>query len=84
MSRRSGASSERGHQRSARWQLLYPAQAAGEVIRSLAWVGPSGSEAALSQPKRKLPASELQAVANARAKLPTWLAKQVSTLVTNA
>jgi len=66
------------------WQLLYPRQAAGEVIRSLAWVGPSGSEAALSQPKRKLPASELQAVANARAKLPTWLAKQVSTLVTNA
>jgi hypothetical protein len=37
-------------------------QAAGEVIRSLAWAGPSGSEAALSQLKRKLPASDLQAV----------------------
>jgi hypothetical protein len=24
------------------WQLLYPGQAAGEVIRSLAWVGPLG------------------------------------------
>lgn len=66
------------------WQLLYPGQAAGEVIRSLAWVGPSGSEAALRRLRRKLPASELQAVANARARLPTWLASQVSALVTRA
>jgi hypothetical protein len=64
------------------WQLLYPGQAAGEVIRSLAWVGPSGSKAALGRLKRKLPASELQAVANARERLPTWLASQVSALVT--
>jgi len=64
------------------WQLLYPGRAAGEVIRSLAWVGPSGSEQALSKLKRKLPASELQAIANARARLPTWLASQVSALVT--
>jgi hypothetical protein len=66
------------------WQLLYPGQAAGEVIRSLAWVGASGSEAALRRLRRKLPASELQAVANARARLPTWLASQVSALVTRA
>ena len=66
------------------WQLLYPGQAAGEVIRSLAWVGPSGSEEALGQLRSKLPASELQAVANVRARLPTWLASQVSTLVTRA
>lgn len=64
------------------WQLLYPGQAAGDVIRSLAWVGPSGSKAALGRLKRKLPASELQAVANARERLPTWLASQVSALVT--
>jgi len=66
------------------WQLLHPGQAAGEVIRSLAWVGPSRTEAALGQLRRKLPASELQAVANARARLPTWLASQVSTLETRA
>jgi hypothetical protein len=41
------------------WQLLYPGQAAGEVIRSLAWVGPLGSEAALGKLRRKLPASAL-------------------------
>jgi len=66
------------------WQLLYPGQAAGEVIRSLAWVGPSGSAAALGKLKRKLHASELHAVTNARALLPTWLASQVSALVTRA
>lgn len=66
------------------WQLLYPGQAAGEVIRSLAWVGPTGSSRALRQLERKLPASELRAVANARARLPTWLASQVSTLVARA
>ena len=37
-------------------------------------VGPSGSEAALGQLKRKLAASELQAVANARA--PAHVARQ--------
>lgn len=62
--------------------IAYPGQAAGEVIRSLAWVGPSGSEAALDQLRQRLPASELLAVANARARLPTWLASQVSSLVT--
>ena len=61
-----------------------PGQAAGEVIRSLAWVGPSGSAAALGQLRQRLPASELLAVANARARLPTWLASQVSSLVTRA
>jgi Family of unknown function (DUF6088) len=66
------------------WQLLYPGQAAGDVIRSLAWVGPSGAEAALGKLKRKLPASELQAVANVRARLPTWLASRVSSLVKRA
>lgn len=66
------------------WQLLYRDQAAGDVIRSLAWVGPSGSEQALGKLKRKLPASDLQTVANARARLPTWLASQVSALVTRA
>jgi hypothetical protein len=64
------------------WQLIFPGQPAGDVIRSLAWLGPSGSEAALKKLRRKLPASALQEVANARARLPTWLAGQVSALMT--
>jgi hypothetical protein len=38
----------------------------------------------LKKLRRKLPASELQEVANARARLPTWLAGQVSALMTHA
>jgi hypothetical protein len=37
------------------WQLLYPGQAAGDAIRSLAWVSPSRSETALGKLRRKLP-----------------------------
>jgi hypothetical protein len=59
-----------------------PRPSCERVIRSLARVGPSGSEQALGKLKRKLPASELQAVANARARLPTWLASQISALLT--
>ncbi|MCC9597074.1 MULTISPECIES: DUF6088 family protein [unclassified Rubrivivax] len=66
------------------WQLLYPGRAAGEAIRTLAWAGPEGAPAALGQLKKKLPASELHAVAAARARLPTWLASQVSTLLSRA
>ena len=66
------------------WQLMYPGHAAGDVIRSLAWLGPSASDSALRQLKRKLPASELQAVADARTRLPAWLASQVSALMTDA
>jgi Family of unknown function (DUF6088) len=66
------------------WQLLFPGQAAGEVIRSLAWVGPSASKAAIGRLKLKLPAADLRAVAGARSRLPTWLASQVSALVPRA
>jgi hypothetical protein len=63
------------------WQLIYPGKAAGDVIRSLAWLGPSASRAALGKLRRKLSASALQEVTNARARLPTWLAGQVSALM---
>lgn len=63
------------------WQLLYPGRAAGEAIRTLVWAGPDGAAAALGQLKRKLPATELHAVAAARARLPTWLASEVSVLL---
>lgn len=47
-------------------------------------MGPSAAEAALRKLKRKLPASDLQAVVGARARLPTWLARQVSALMPRA
>lgn len=64
------------------WQLLFPGQAAGDAIRSLAWVGRAGSGVALDKIKKKLSPSERKAIASARVLLPTWLAARVSSLVT--
>jgi Family of unknown function (DUF6088) len=60
------------------WQLIFPGRAAGEVVRALAWLGPKKASAAISKLRTKLPPSALKEVASARARLPTWLAQEVS------
>ncbi|MFM9967287.1 MAG: DUF6088 family protein [Burkholderiales bacterium] len=66
------------------WQLIFPGRAAGEVVRALAWLGPKKAGEAIQKLRAKLPASELNEVAAARARLPTWMAQEVSVLLTNA
>jgi hypothetical protein len=63
------------------WQLIFPGRAAGEVVRALAWLGPGKSAAAIQKLRSRLPSSELEEVASARARLPTWMAQEVSALV---
>lgn len=63
------------------WQLIFPGRAAGDVIRALAWLGPEKAGDAIRQLSAKLPAAELNEVASARARLPTWMAQEVSGLV---
>lgn len=63
------------------WQLVLPGQAAGEVVRALAWLGPEKAAAAIRQLRTKLPASQLEEVVSTRARLPTWMAQQVSALI---
>ncbi len=63
------------------WQLIFPGRAAGDVVRALAWLGPEKAGEAIRKLSAKLPASELKEVASARARLPTWMAQEVSTLV---
>lgn len=60
------------------WQLVLAGRPAGEILRALAWLGPSKAEGALVALRRTLPASDLQALAKAAPLLPTWLAQQVS------
>ena len=60
------------------WQLVLAGRPAGEILRALAWLGPSKAEGALVTLRRTLPASDLQALAKAAPLLPTWLAQQVS------
>ena len=63
------------------WQLVFPERAAGEVVRAMAWLGPKKAGAALRVLRSKLPDSEWKEVASTRARLPTWMAQEVSTLV---
>jgi hypothetical protein len=44
-------------------------------------LGPKKAGEALRKLRSKLPASELEEVASARARLPTWMAQEVSSLV---
>jgi hypothetical protein len=65
------------------WQLVFPGRAAGEVVRALAWLGPEKAREAIEKLRTKLPASQLKEVASARPRLPTWLAQEISALVTH-
>lgn len=66
------------------WQLIFPGRAAGEVVRALAWLGPEKAADAIRKLRTKLPSSELREVASARARLPTWMAQEISALVMHA
>jgi hypothetical protein len=63
------------------WQLIFPGRAAGDVVRALAWLGPEKAREALRTLRTKLPPTEINEVAAARARLPTWMAQEVSALV---
>lgn len=65
------------------WQLIFPGRAAGDVVRALAWLGPERAGEALHTLRAKLPPAEMKEVASARARLPTWMAKELSALVSH-
>lgn len=66
------------------WQLIFPGRPAGEVVRALAWLGPEKAAEAIRKLRAKLPLAELREVASARARLPTWMAQEISALVMHA
>lgn len=63
------------------WQLAMAGRPAGEAIRALAWLGKGSTSSAMQSLKKRLPPSALNEMVGARARLPTWLAEQVSELV---
>lgn len=66
------------------WQVALPGRPAGEAIRALAWLGPEEAPRALRRLKNRLSPAETKALTSARAVLPSWLAEDVSHLVTHA
>ena len=63
------------------WKLVLPGRMAGNAIRALEWLGQEASVGALEQLKARLPAEALSEIAHVRGRLPTWLAKQASSLL---
>ncbi|MFT0546439.1 DUF6088 family protein [Allopusillimonas ginsengisoli] len=63
------------------WQLIYPGRAAGDIVRALAWLGPEKAGKAIRSLGVKLPPAEISEVTSARARLPTWMAQEISVLV---
>ncbi len=61
-----------------RWQLLAPHRKAGDIIRALAWLGPEEVEDCLEAILLKLSESDRDELAAARAVMPMWMAKSVS------
>jgi hypothetical protein len=64
-----------------RWQLALPGQRAGNAVRALDWLGQGKTNEAIRKLKATLPASELAEIASTRAQLPSWMAQEVSRLV---
>jgi hypothetical protein len=62
------------------WQLMFPGRAAGDMVRALAWLGPEKATKAWRRLQRDLPQAEIGEVISARARLPTWMAQEVSAL----
>ena len=50
-------------------------------MRALAWLGPEKAGEALRKLRSALQPSKLEEVASARARLPTWMAQEVSALL---
>ena len=64
-----------------RWQLAAPSRRAGEVIRALAWLGPTEVRAGLQAVLPNLSPRDVSELAEARATMPHWMAESVSQLV---
>lgn len=61
-----------------RWQMLLGKRPAGKAIRALMWFGPEQAPMVLQVLRSKLPSQEWEAMRQARAGLPSWMAKAVS------
>jgi hypothetical protein len=68
-------------QHAPRWQLSLAGRPAGDAIRALAWLGRGQSRAKTRKLGKALSVQTLKELSAARGRLPTWLARQISTLV---
>ena len=61
-----------------KWELSYARRAAGEALRALGSLGPSGLEAGLAKLRMLLPESEFRVLTSAAGQAPGWMAESLS------
>lgn len=61
-----------------RWQMLLGKRPAGKAIRALIWLGPEQGSMVMEVLRSKLPSQDWDAIRQARAGLPSWMAKAIS------
>lgn len=61
-----------------RWQMLLGKRPTGKAIRALIWLGPEQGSMVMEVLRSKLPSQEWDAIRQARAGLPSWMAKAIS------
>ena len=64
--------------RGNRWQMLLGKRPAGQAIRALIWLGPEQAPRVLKELRSQLADPEWEALRQARAQLPSWMAKAIS------
>ena len=62
------------------WQLRWPRERAGQVVRALAWLGPEEAPQHVPALRKKLSPPERKQLAAATAGVPSWLAAHLSAL----
>lgn len=57
------------------WQLIFPGQLAGDVVRVLAWCGPHSAKEALLELWPKLTPADVRVLIAAQSRFPRWMAR---------
>ena len=65
------------------WQLVLPRRAAGAAVRALSWAGPERAPEVVAALKERLSSSEVEELVTVRSRLPTWMAGEVSALMSH-
>ncbi len=68
----------------ASWQLALAKEAAGEIVRALAWAGPERVHTVLKEIEGKVPRTDVIKVAQQASRFPRWLADALSRIAGSA
>lgn len=65
------------------WQLTMAHRVAGAAIRALSWAGPTKAREVITALEARLSPGDVRELLAARARLPTWIAREISALTSH-